>query len=150
MPILQGQVKAMAISRARAFKIVDGLADQITEHIAKLLTMPQSRDVPHWSHEVATWMWKIDSIRLKPNTTPLKADQLALELKATKMSKNPQSYINYFETIYGCDISVDPLQLQQAVFEILDEFAIKVEQETLLGLGIKELPTFRKWLIELS
>lgn len=150
MSILQGQLKAMAVSRARAFKIVDGLADQLTEHIAKLLTMPQSQDVPHWSNEVATWMWKIDSIRLKPNTTPLKAEQLAMELKATKMLKNPQSYINYFETIYGYDISVDPNKLQTAVFEILDEFAIKVEQETLLGLGIKELPTFKKWLVELA
>ena len=150
MGVLQGQLKAMAISRARAFKIIDGLADPLTEHIAKLITMPTSRDVLHWSNEVSTWMWRIARIQLKPDNRPLKAEQLAQELKATRMAKYPQSYINYFESIYGYCIDTDPAQLQQAVFEVLDEFAELVGNEQYQGFGIKELKSFRKWLIKLS
>lgn len=145
MAVLQGMVKAMAFSRSQAIKTLSGIADPLTEHIAKCLVIDNKQLEAHWRKECLNWMWRIAKIRLKPDSKCLDAELIKQELKATAMWDAPESYIDYFKGAYEGEGMSDfysnhAQELRVAVHHIIDEFAERVERGTynakdgLLGL----------------
>lgn len=61
----------MAYSRERAWKKISGVSYELTYHLVKILTMPESRDQFHWKKEVNTFISSIDDIYLKPKNKRL-------------------------------------------------------------------------------
>ena len=47
--------------RKQALKHMEGKIEVIEEHLAKLASNPNSRDVPHWIVEINTWLREINS-----------------------------------------------------------------------------------------
>lgn len=145
MAVIQGMLESMALSRSQAIKTLSGIADPLTEHIAKCLVINNNQKIIHWQRECLNWLWRISRIRLKPNTKPLDAETIKQELKATAMWDTPESYIDYFKGAYPDEPLSDfytnhPAELRVAILHIIDEFAESVESGTynsrvgLLGL----------------
>lgn len=57
-----GSEIAMGLSRKQALKRIAGLAAQVEEHLTKIDENPNSRELPHWSHEVRIWIGQIESL----------------------------------------------------------------------------------------
>lgn len=52
----------MGIARARALKRIAGLTQQITEHLAKMNTEPESRHYNHWRAEASTMVTEVERL----------------------------------------------------------------------------------------
>jgi len=54
----------MAISRKDALRRVNGLAPRVEEHLSKIAAEPASRDVPHWTNEINSWIKQVEELLL--------------------------------------------------------------------------------------
>lgn len=61
----------MAYSRQKAWRKVTGLASPLSDHIIKLMVMPNSRDRSHWKKEINEWLFDLSRIILKPENRRL-------------------------------------------------------------------------------
>ena len=52
----------MGLSRKLALKRITGLAARIEEHLTKIEENPNTRETPHWNHEIRTWIEQIESV----------------------------------------------------------------------------------------
>ena len=52
----------MAISRSQALNRMEGLSVEVVKHLAKIAAKPLSRDVPHWTTEIRTWIGEIERL----------------------------------------------------------------------------------------
>jgi len=67
-PLERTAIFEMAHSRAKANEIVDSLAYQITEHVIKIILIPDSEAVEHWKGELHAWLRRLQNITLKPRS----------------------------------------------------------------------------------
>jgi hypothetical protein len=52
----------MAICRKRALERLNGLVLRVEEHLGKIVASPGNPSVPHWTHEVANWLWQMEEL----------------------------------------------------------------------------------------
>ncbi len=50
------------MSRKQALKRLGGLAPIVEEHLAKIEDDPTSRDVPHWTAEILSWIKQMEDL----------------------------------------------------------------------------------------
>jgi hypothetical protein len=50
------------MNRKGALRGLNGLAPQIEKHLAKIAADPDSRDVPHWTREVRSWIGHMEQV----------------------------------------------------------------------------------------
>jgi hypothetical protein len=52
----------MAMRRKDALKRLNGLYPLVEEHLQKIADDPTSRDVPHWTQEVNSWIRQMEDV----------------------------------------------------------------------------------------
>jgi hypothetical protein len=52
----------MAMSRKDALKRLNGLRPKVEGHLQKIAGNPSSRDVPHWTKEIESWISQMDDV----------------------------------------------------------------------------------------
>jgi len=66
-------IYCMATPRAKAISMMQGLEDEINEHITKCIVYGNSTDdLDHWISEISEWLYQINQIEVKPNAKKLK------------------------------------------------------------------------------
>ena len=53
---------AIAMTRKRALKRLQGLAPQVEAHLEKIRQNPTSREAPHWRKEADVWIQQMENM----------------------------------------------------------------------------------------
>lgn len=66
-------IYCMATPRAKAISLMQGLEDEINEHIIKAIVYENTTgNLEHWIEEIAEWLYQIDQIEVKPHSKKLR------------------------------------------------------------------------------
>jgi hypothetical protein len=52
----------MAMSRKDALKRLNGLRPRVEGHLQKIANNPASKDVPHWTREIESWIRQMEDV----------------------------------------------------------------------------------------
>lgn len=71
-------VRAMSLPKSEALKRAGYYADDIIEHIIKILVYHDIRphDIDHWIGEISSWLKFVDGLTTKPSNKHLKPDAI--------------------------------------------------------------------------
>jgi hypothetical protein len=115
---LETKIFEMAYSRQRAWEVVHGKSKPLTDHIIKLLTMPNARDRYHWVNEINVWIEDIQDIILKPGNSRLKERDYANWL-IYEPEHNIEKTLGRLKKQYSGEFFEIPTDLTQNVQSIL-------------------------------
>ena len=149
MPVIQGYIISMAMSRAKAIEVIDGLADPLVEHLVKCLIVKDDELHKHWESEINAWLHKIAKIRLKPKDTPMKQKDIVCNLARVAFFLRADGYKEdiavrqKYQKLPQTDYDLQGLR--DIILNIYNDFAQKVSSDSFTAIdSIRSIEAYKR------
>lgn len=141
-------IYTMSFNRQKLTQKIENLADNITEHLVKLLVVDaDTKLIEHWQIELNAWLGRIATLRLKGTNKLAPQELVYKELTDIALYDNPELYVTMCDLEYA-SIGLRPYykshlkQLQDAVRAILLEFSQQSSSGSFKG-RVEHLKSFQ-------
>lgn len=113
----------MAYERKHAWRVVNGISYPLTEHLVKILVIPNATYRNHWIQEVNRYLRKIDDISLKPKNRRLTQRQYWDWLVA-EPDYRIEKIVNHIKYDYPDEQINIPVDLNETIQHILYRISV--------------------------